>query len=69
MQTGVMLLISNYRGWRAKCYFIREQVSNETIELIYGPTQEMVANMFTKALAQPQIYIFCKKEFQASRVW
>ncbi len=39
-----------------KHHFVREQVSNGTIELKYCPTYEMVADMLTKGLAQQQ---FC----------
>ena len=37
-------------------HFIREQVHNGVIELKYCPTQEMLADMFTKGLAQER---FC----------
>ena len=33
-------------------HFIREKVEEEVIELRYCPTQEMVADVFTKALAR-----------------
>jgi len=37
-------------------HFVREQVSSGTIELNYCPTNEMLADMLTKGLAQQQ---FC----------
>jgi len=39
-----------------KHHFVREQVSSGTIELKYCPTNEMLADMLTKGLAQQQ---FC----------
>ena len=40
-----------------KYHFIREQVSNGTVNLQYCPTEEMVADMFTKGLSRER---FCK---------
>ena len=40
-----------------KYHFIREQVSDETMKLQYCPTEEMVADMFTKGLSCER---FCK---------
>ena len=40
-----------------KYHFIREQVSNGTVQLLYCPTGEMIADMFTKALSREH---FCK---------
>ena len=33
-----------------KYHFIQDQVSNGTIKIVYCPTKEMVADMFTKGL-------------------
>ena len=41
-------------------HFIREQVSDGIIELKYCPTQEMVADMLTKGLAQQRFCLFEK---------
>ena len=40
-----------------KYHFICEQVSNGTVNLQYCPTEEMVADMFTKGLSRER---FCK---------
>ena len=40
-----------------KYHFIQDQVSNGTIKIVYCPTKEMVADMFTKGLSREQ---FCK---------
>ena len=40
-----------------KYHFIREQVNDETIQIQYCPTREMVADIFTKGLNREQ---FCK---------
>ena len=45
-----------------KYHFIREQVSNGMIKLEYCPTNEMLADMFTKGLNREQ---FCKLRSQA----
>ena len=45
-----------------KYHFIREQVSNGMIELKYCPTNQMLADMFTKALSREQ---FSKLRSQA----
>ena len=45
-----------------KHHFIREQVGNGTIELEYCPTNEMLADMFTKGLSREQ---FGKLRLQA----
>jgi len=37
-----------------KHHFIREQVNNGIVKLEYCPTEEMVADIFTKALANEQ---------------
>ena len=43
-------------------HFVREQVNDGKIELKYCPTKQMVADMLTKGLAQPQ---FCFLREQA----
>ena len=48
-----------------KYHFIREQVGNGTIELKYCPTNEMLADMFTKGLSREQ---FSKLRSQAGIV-
>ena len=45
-----------------KYHFIREQVSNGMIKLEYCPTNQMLADMFTKGLSREQ---FCKLRSQA----
>ena len=44
-----------------KHHFVREQVSNGTIELKYCSTHEMVADMLTKGLAQQQFCVLREK--------
>ncbi len=41
--------------------FVRELVTQRNIELQYSPSQEMVADMLTKSLAQDQFYYLCDK--------
>ena len=45
-----------------KYHFIHEQVSNGMIKLEYCPTNQMLADMFTKGLNHEQ---FCKLRSQA----
>ena len=45
-----------------KYHFIREQVSKGTIELKYCPSNQMLADMFTKGLSREQ---FCNLRSQA----
>ena len=35
-------------------HFVREAVENELIELVYCPTEEMIADILTKPLAKAQ---------------
>ena len=44
-----------------KHHFVREQVSNGTIELKYCPTHKMVADMLTKGLAQQRFCVLQEK--------
>jgi hypothetical protein len=39
-------------------HFIREAVDNETVQLIYIPTADNVADIFTKPLAAPKFNLF-----------
>ena len=48
-----------------KYHFIREQVKNGNIELRYCPSNEMLADMFTKGLSREQ---FCKLRSKAGIV-
>lgn len=48
-----------------KHHFVREQVASNNIELVYCPTKEMTADMFTKGLAREQ---FCALRSKAGIV-
>jgi hypothetical protein len=43
-----------------KEHFIREKVQNGDIKLNYKPTEEMIADIFTKALSEPKHSKFTK---------
>ncbi|XP_071569781.1 uncharacterized protein [Temnothorax nylanderi] len=43
-----------------RCHFIREALSGGTIQLKYLPTEEMAADMLTKALSSPKHEDCCK---------
>ena len=36
-----------------KCHFIRDHADKEDIDIVYCPTEEMVADVLTKLLARP----------------
>ena len=37
-----------------KYHYIRDAIENETIQLEYSPTDEMIADVLTKGLSRPQ---------------
>ena len=45
---------------KSKYHFIREQVANETIKLVYCPTSDMIADIFTKPLERAKFLQFRK---------
>ena len=42
-----------------KCHYIRDQVQNDVIDLVYCPSEDMIADIFTKGL--------CKAKFEKLR--
>ena len=41
-----------------KFYWIKQYVDDQTIEFVYLPTEEMVADIFTKAIVGHLFYVF-----------